>query len=134
MPAMVTGDRCSWLAQGSDVQTFGKQGQSGKAGKVGGQGKNSDSLTLFLDGSPLKLDISGQKGVDGENGSNGSDGNCSGQPSNVTRNLPNLFGQFKPAAVGRGMPTIAVPPENLAVRMVSMGRRVIVVVTVARDV
>ena len=48
--------------------------------------------------------------------------------------VPNLFGQFKPAAVGRGMPTIAVPPENLAVRMVSMGRRVIVVVTVARDV
>ncbi len=87
MPATVTGDRCSWLAQGSDVQTFGKQGQSGKAGKIGGQGKNSDSLTLFLDGSPLKLDISGQKGVDGENGGNGSDGNCSGQPSNVTRNL-----------------------------------------------
>ncbi|MDJ0543328.1 MAG: collagen-like protein, partial [Microcystis sp. M53601_WE4] len=87
MPATVTGDRCSWLAQGSDVQTFGKQGQSGKAGKVGSQGKNSDSLTLFLDGSPLKLDISGQKGVDGENGSNGSDGNCSGQPGNVTRNL-----------------------------------------------
>ncbi|MFM6403430.1 MAG: collagen-like protein, partial [Microcystis sp.] len=76
MPPTVTGDRCSWLAQGSDVQTFGKQGQSGKAGKVGSQGKNSDSLTLFLDGSPLKLDISGQKGVDGENGSNGSDGNC----------------------------------------------------------
>jgi len=48
----VTGDRCSWLAQGSDVQTFGKQGQSGKAGKVGSQGKNSDSLTLFLDVLP----------------------------------------------------------------------------------
>ena len=46
MPATVMGDRCSWLAQGSDVQTFGKQGQSGKDGKIGGQGKNSDSLTL----------------------------------------------------------------------------------------
>jgi len=42
---------------------------------------------LARSGSPLKLDISGQKGVDGENGSNGSDGNCSGQPGNVTRNL-----------------------------------------------
>ena len=82
MPTTVTGDRCSWLAQGSDVQTFGKQGQSGKAGKVGSQGRNSDSLTLFLDGSPLKLDISGQKGVDGENGSNGSDGSYSSDSSN----------------------------------------------------
>ena len=48
--------------------------------------------------------------------------------------VPNLFGQFKPVAVGRVMPIIAVPPENLAVRMVSMGRRVIVVVTVAKGV
>jgi len=48
--------------------------------------------------------------------------------------VPNPSGQFKPAAVGRVMPIIAVPPENLAVRMVSMGRRVIVVVTVARVV
>jgi len=48
--------------------------------------------------------------------------------------VPNLSGQFKPVAVGRVMPIIAVPPENLAVRTVWMGRRVIVVVTVARDV
>jgi hypothetical protein len=87
LPATSTIDHCTGIAFGSDVQNFGSQGQRGKAGKIGSAGKNSDSLTLFLDGSPLKLDLTGQNGTDGESGTNGADGNCTAQPERVERDL-----------------------------------------------
>ncbi|MEG3435782.1 collagen-like protein [Pannus brasiliensis CCIBt3594] len=87
VPATAKLDRCSWVAFGAEVQNFGTRGRGGGAGKAGNNGKNSDSLTLFLDGSPLKLDLSGQNGTDGERGTNGDDGRCTGQPENSTRDL-----------------------------------------------
>ncbi len=59
---------CSWLAQGTNRQSFGTNGQSGKMGENGANGANSDNLTIFADGTPLTLNLAGKNGEDGKPG------------------------------------------------------------------
>ena len=83
---------CSLVAWGSDFVDFGQRGKDGLDGEDGQKGRNSENLTIFADGSPLNLDLSGQQGFVGENGSNGEDSICSNQPVNVAHNLKGAQG------------------------------------------
>ena len=92
LPISSTGDECEWLAQAAETQNLGAVGQAGKTGKNGENGKNSDNLTIFADGIPVNLNLSGQNGNSGENGEAGKDSNCPEQPQNINRNLQGANG------------------------------------------
>lgn len=64
----------------ADHRSLGESGDSGEAGLKGSNGRNSDSLTVFADGSPMTLDLSGGNGVAGEEGIKGYDAYCDRQP------------------------------------------------------
>lgn len=66
---------------------FGKDGKEGVNGKDGSKGRDSEALTIFADGSPLNLNLSGQEGNAGENAGAGENALCDNQPINVNYNL-----------------------------------------------
>jgi len=77
-----------WLkASANQIVDFGKNGRDGMEGKNGDKGKDSEALTIFADGSPLNLNLSGQDGLTGENGGGGENAICDNQPVNVNYNL-----------------------------------------------
>lgn len=78
---------CRLTALANQVVSFGQDGQDGKDGKDGEKGRDSETLTIFADGSPLNLDLSGQAGLSGETGENGTNAICANQPVNVNYNL-----------------------------------------------
>ena len=78
---------CRLMASANQVVSFGQDGVSGKEGKAGENGRDSETLTIFADGSPLNLDLSGQEGLSGEAGENGTNAICENQPVNVNYNL-----------------------------------------------
>jgi len=65
----------------SEARSLGETGDSGEAGVKGNNGRNSDSLTVFADGSPMTLDLSGGNGVAGQQGVEGYDALCDRQPN-----------------------------------------------------
>ncbi len=71
----------------ADVEEFGEPGKSGEPGEKGADGRGSDSLTVFADGSQMTLDLSGQNGFAGNPGDKGEDALCQGQPQDIERNL-----------------------------------------------
>jgi hypothetical protein len=95
LPSSSKSDRCdplsasvgNSLAWGTEIKKFGRNGQDGKSATNGTKGQDSDNITIFADGSPMTLNLSGQNGVNGENGSDGKDANCSTQPQKVDYNL-----------------------------------------------
>lgn len=78
---------CFLTASANQIIGFGKEGKQGIDGKDGARGRDSEALTIFADGSPLNLDLSGQQGLLGENGVNGENAICENQPVNVNYNL-----------------------------------------------
>lgn len=78
---------CSLVAVANQIVSFGKNGSHGKDGQNGEKGRDSETLTIFADGSPLNLDLSGQNGSGGQSGENGADAMCDNQPINVNYNL-----------------------------------------------
>ncbi|WP_330202861.1 collagen-like protein [Cyanobacterium sp. Dongsha4] len=77
-----------WLkVSANQIVGFGQNGKDGIDGNNGDTGKDSESLTIFADGSPLNLNLSGQDGLTGENGSAGENAICENQPVNVNYNL-----------------------------------------------
>ncbi|MBD2269708.1 collagen-like protein [Anabaena sp. FACHB-1391] len=56
-----------------NIVNVGRNGQSGRNGE---DGSSSTSQTIYADGSPLNLDLSGKDGQDGENGGFGSQPSC----------------------------------------------------------
>ncbi len=78
---------CFLKASANQILGFGKNGKDGVDGKDGVRGRDSEALTIFADGSPLNLDLSGQEGFPGENGGNGENALCDNQPVNVNYNL-----------------------------------------------
>lgn len=78
---------CSRQALGADVKPFGSNGQDGSNAKTGQNGGDSDSLTIFADGSQTTLNLAGQDGLNGENGGNGVDALCSSQPQDASSDL-----------------------------------------------
>jgi hypothetical protein len=91
-PRLTESDFCSLVAWGNQVVTFGQKGQDGVEGQNGVKGRDSETLTIFADGSPLNLDLSGRQGSPGDNGANGEDARCDNQPVNVKYNLRGASG------------------------------------------
>jgi hypothetical protein len=79
-------------SQAAEIEKIGKQGQDGQPGEKGQDGRNSDSLTVFADGSPMTLDLAGENGHPGTNGSPGANANCQEQPKDFNRNLQGANG------------------------------------------
>jgi hypothetical protein len=63
----------------ADNQSLGESGDIGEAGIKGNNGRNSDNLTVFADGSPMTLDLSGGNGAIGQPGVQGYDALCDRQ-------------------------------------------------------
>lgn len=88
LPASSPTNSCQWWAlRAENIQDFGSQGAAGKPGKEGQLGFNRENVTIFADGSPQTLDLSGQNGGDGGSGADGGSANCSSQPQQVDHNL-----------------------------------------------
>lgn len=78
---------CFLSASANQIVAFGKDGREGTTGKDGNKGRDSEALTIFADGSPLNLNLSGQEGISGESGGSGENALCDNQPVNVNYNL-----------------------------------------------
>lgn len=74
-------------ASAADVETIGENGASGEPGAKGLDGRSSDSLTVFADGSQMTLDLSGQNGFSGKQGATGNSAFCESQPKDANKNL-----------------------------------------------
>ncbi|MDF5707763.1 MAG: collagen-like protein [Nostoc sp. S4] len=64
--------------------TDGRTGSNGRSGRNGSSGENQN---IFVDGSPINLDLSGKGGEDGEDGERGYRPNCGNQPDKVSHDL-----------------------------------------------
>lgn len=71
----------------ANVETMGETGDSGETGVKGKNGRNGDNLTVFADGSPMTLDLTGGEGEAGQQGVKGYDAFCEEQPETVGANL-----------------------------------------------
>ena len=78
---------CFLSASANQIVDFGNNGDDGNDGIDGTKGKDSEALTIFADGSPLNLNVSGQDGSKGESGTSGQSALCDNQPVNVNYNL-----------------------------------------------
>lgn len=78
---------CHAIAWADAVREFGRDGRDGYAGRDGRNGRNGEDQTLFVDGSPVRLDLSGTDGEDGEDGEAGEDARCRHDLRYVDSNL-----------------------------------------------
>ena len=78
---------CFLQASANQIVDFGAKGKSAENGADGIKGADSEALTIFADGSPLNLNLSGQDGTDGTDGGMGKSALCGNQPVNVNYNL-----------------------------------------------
>ncbi len=78
---------CFLQASANQIVEFGQDGKSAEDGEDGIQGKDNEALTIFADGSPLNLNLSGQDGSKGTDGGIGISALCDNQPLNVNYNL-----------------------------------------------
>ncbi|BAY24151.1 hypothetical protein NIES2100_39440 [Calothrix sp. NIES-2100] len=72
---------------GRTSRDYGTDGSKGSDGRSGRSGRNGQSQTIFVDGSPVNLDLSGQNGEDGEDGQRGDRPHCGHQPDNETHDI-----------------------------------------------
>jgi hypothetical protein len=72
---------------GRNTRNYGTDGSKGSDGRSGRNGRDGQNQTVFIDTSPVNLDLSGQNGEDGEDGRRGDQPHCSGQPDNVDHNV-----------------------------------------------
>ncbi len=87
VPSISSSFFCSYYLKAEEIKSFGKIGRDSPSGNKGQDGRDSDSLTVFADGSPMTLDLSGENGFPGEDGLQGGDALCEGQPENAKKNL-----------------------------------------------
>lgn len=71
----------------AEVRELGKKVQPGQPGINGQPGNNSDSLTVFADGTPMTLDLSGENGLPGDSGSVGNLAICGDRPADANYNI-----------------------------------------------
>jgi len=81
-----------FLAWSNEVRKFGTEGENGTDGQNGLEGQHTDSLTIFTDGSPMTIDLSGEDGFPGENGGDGNNAICEPQPENIDSHLQGMSG------------------------------------------
>ncbi|ELS01929.1 hypothetical protein Xen7305DRAFT_00016360 [Xenococcus sp. PCC 7305] len=87
VPAISSSLLCSYYLKAAELHSFGKTGDDSPSGQKGQDGRDSDSLTVFADGSPMTLDLSGENGLPGEDGLQGGESLCEEQPADATKNL-----------------------------------------------
>jgi hypothetical protein len=63
-----------------EVEKFGRSGRDGSNGSSGEDGRDGESRTIFVDGSELYLNLSGEDGEDGDDGDDGDDARSCRQP------------------------------------------------------
>ena len=71
----------------ADVEMLGESGDDGTTGAKGKDGRNSDDLTVFADGTSMTLDLTGGHGTEGATGTKGEDALCEQQTEAVGINL-----------------------------------------------
>jgi hypothetical protein len=74
---------CSAVA----YEKYETAGSNGSDGRTGRNGRDGDNRTLFIDGSSVKLDLSGEDGEDGEDGERGDRPYCRNQPNNPSHDI-----------------------------------------------
>ncbi|MGF1589095.1 MAG: collagen-like protein [Pleurocapsa sp.] len=70
-----------------NVTSLGENGDDGEIGEKGINGRSSDNLTVFADGSSMTLDLAGAEGSPGEQGAKGYDAVCEQQTETVGKSL-----------------------------------------------
>ncbi|AFY34769.1 hypothetical protein [Calothrix sp. PCC 7507] len=81
---------CSAIADdgySKSTKNYGTDGSKGSDGRTGRNGRDGQNQTVFIDASPINLDLSGQDGEDGEDGRRGYEPDCSGLRDNVDHNV-----------------------------------------------
>jgi len=73
--------------QAQEMQRFGQDAPKGRDGARGQDGQDSANTAIFVEGSPISIDLSGNDGLPGEDGTQGADAICEPQPLGVTQNL-----------------------------------------------
>ena len=84
--------KCFLQASANQIVEFGQNGQDAEDGQDGSKGRDSEALTIFADGSPLNLNLSGEDGTNGSDASSGESASCDNQPVNVNYNLAGADG------------------------------------------
>jgi hypothetical protein len=69
------------------ARDFDRDGSNGSNGRAGRDGRDGANQSVYADGSPVNLDLSGKDGEEGENGRRGSRPDCNYQPENVNSNV-----------------------------------------------
>ena len=87
VPSISSSLLCSYYLKAAEIGSFGKIGSDSPSGQKGKDGRDSDSLTIFADGTPMNLDLSGENGFSGEDGVPGGTAFCEEQPGDVDKNL-----------------------------------------------
>ena len=87
VPSISSSLLCSYYLKAAEIKSFGQIGPDSPDGQKGQDGRDSDSLTVFADGSPMTLDLSGENGFPGKDGLTGGEALCDTQPEDVEKDL-----------------------------------------------
>ncbi|MEH2422797.1 MAG: collagen-like protein [Nostoc sp.] len=73
------------------ARNYGKDGRAGTDGRSGRDGRSGENQNIFVNSSPVNLDLSGKDGEDGEDGEHGDQPDCGSQRGRVSHdiNAPN---------------------------------------------
>lgn len=91
-PLVLTSNTSFQPCWADETQVYGSVGAAGSDGISGEKGENSQSMTIFADGSQITLDLTGATGTPGEDGEPGLAAICPEQPTGVEYNLAGAVG------------------------------------------
>lgn len=77
----------TWVALAQQIRSYGSDGRNGRDGRDGDNGRPGEAQTLWLDGTPQRVNGAGGDGGDGESGEPGERAYCPAQPSQVRYDL-----------------------------------------------
>ncbi|WP_204138387.1 hypothetical protein [Halomicronema sp. CCY15110] len=69
------------------VRTYGADGRDGRDGRNGHEGRDGRSQSVWVDGTPIQIEVGGESGQDGEVGDRGQRPTCPAQPRRVRYDL-----------------------------------------------
>lgn len=69
------------------ARNYGQNGSTGSNGRIGRDGRNGQNQSIFANGSPVNLDLSGLDGEDGEDGESGTRPDCGYQRDRGNRDI-----------------------------------------------
>ncbi|MDZ7963210.1 MAG: collagen-like protein [Aulosira sp. DedQUE10] len=72
---------------GKGGKNYGTDGSKGTDGRSGRNGRAGQNQTIFVDGSPVNLNLAGDNGEDGEDGRRGSKSDCGDKHENVNHDI-----------------------------------------------